>query len=86
MKPSNVRTTGLAGWSRSPALEPLLIGYLIGKDGEIREHLPLAEAPEHPHALARNAFRNIEGVIQPAPAPRFSRTEADLDRPEIPQA
>ncbi|MEE2703299.1 MAG: CaiB/BaiF CoA-transferase family protein [Myxococcota bacterium] len=43
--------------------------------------LTLSEAPEHPHAVARNAFRNIEGVVQPGPAPRFSRTAPDLDRP-----
>lgn len=41
-----IQPAGLAGWGRPPALEPLLIGYLVGKDGEIREHLPLDEAPE----------------------------------------
>jgi alpha-methylacyl-CoA racemase len=34
----------------------------------------LGEAPGHPHNLARGAFVEHDGVIQPAPAPRFSRT------------
>lgn len=38
---------GMAGWSRPLALEPILIGTLIGTDGELRDHLPLDEAPEH---------------------------------------
>jgi alpha-methylacyl-CoA racemase len=36
--------------------------------------LSICEAPHHPHSLARNSFVDIEGVLQPAPAPRFSRT------------
>jgi len=36
--------------------------------------LGLAEAPDHPHHQARDAFVELEGVVQPAPAPRFSRT------------
>ncbi len=36
--------------------------------------LSLAEAPQHPHARARDAFVDMDGVAQPAPAPRFSRT------------
>jgi alpha-methylacyl-CoA racemase len=43
--------------------------------------LTLSEAPTHPHALARDAFRQVSGVTQPAPAPRFSRTTAELGRP-----
>lgn len=37
------------------------------------------EAHEHPHNRARDAFVEVGGLIQPAPAPRFSRTQ--LDRP-----
>ncbi len=37
--------------------------------------LSIFEAPEHPHSQARNAFIELDGVVQPAPAPRFSRTE-----------
>ena len=36
--------------------------------------LSIAEAPEHPHATARQAYVDVDGVTQPAPAPRFSRT------------
>jgi alpha-methylacyl-CoA racemase len=36
--------------------------------------LSMAEAPHHPHNVARGSFVEIDGVVQPAPAPRFSRT------------
>jgi alpha-methylacyl-CoA racemase len=36
--------------------------------------LDLDEAPKHPHNLARETFVEIDGVVQPAPAPRFSAT------------
>ncbi len=36
--------------------------------------LTLAEAPEHPHLKARGTYGTIEGVTQPMPAPRFSRS------------
>jgi alpha-methylacyl-CoA racemase len=36
--------------------------------------LSIAEAPEHQHAKARDAYVDVGGVRQPAPAPRFSRT------------
>jgi alpha-methylacyl-CoA racemase len=40
----------------------------------------LFEAPEHPHNRARGTFVEIDGVVQPAPAPRFSRTPAVVAR------
>jgi alpha-methylacyl-CoA racemase len=40
--------------------------------------LSIFEAPEHPHSVARNAFVEVDGVMQPAPAPRFSRTVAEI--------
>ena len=43
--------------------------------------LSLAEAPEHPHLKARKTFVEVEGVRQPAPAPRFSRTPGVIERP-----
>jgi alpha-methylacyl-CoA racemase len=43
--------------------------------------LSLSEAPEHPHALARNAFVEVGGIRQPGPAPRFGRTEAARPAP-----
>lgn len=42
--------------------------------------LSLAEAPNHRHNVARGAFVEMDGVIQPAPAPRFSRTVAQIPR------
>ena len=36
--------------------------------------LSLEEAPAHPHNRARETFVEVDGVVQPAPAPRFSRT------------
>jgi alpha-methylacyl-CoA racemase len=43
--------------------------------------LDMNEAPLHPHNRARNAFVEISGVTQPAPAPRFSRTPAAVQGP-----
>ncbi len=40
--------------------------------------LDLDEAPQHPHNRARETFVELEGVVQPAPAPRFSRTAAKI--------
>jgi alpha-methylacyl-CoA racemase len=34
--------------------------------------LSLAEAQQHPHNVARGSFVTIDGIAQPAPAPRFS--------------
>jgi alpha-methylacyl-CoA racemase len=36
--------------------------------------LSLGEAPGHPHNVARHSFVTVDGVVQPAPAPRFSAT------------
>jgi alpha-methylacyl-CoA racemase len=38
----------------------------------------LAEAPDHPHLAAREAYVDYEGYLQPAPAPRFSRTPSKI--------
>jgi alpha-methylacyl-CoA racemase len=43
--------------------------------------LGLGEAPQHPHNIARGVFVEHCGVSQPAPAPRFSRTPAQLGLP-----
>lgn len=43
--------------------------------------LDLEEAPQHPHNQAREAFIQQGGVTQPAPAPRFSRTQCEVQRP-----
>ncbi|MCG8694347.1 MAG: CoA transferase [Minwuiales bacterium] len=43
--------------------------------------LSLEEAPNHPHNKARQTFIEIEGVVQPAAAPRFSRTRSEVQGP-----
>ena len=40
--------------------------------------LSIFEAPEHPHNRERATFVDIDGTVQPAPAPRFSRTGAEI--------
>ena len=52
-----------------------------GQDACIAPVLTLREAQNHPHMKARAAFIEIAGVLQPAPAPRFSRTEPDTPNP-----
>lgn len=41
--------------------------------------LSLSEAPDHYAAKARNSYIDVAGVVQPAPAPRFSRTPANVE-------
>ncbi len=43
--------------------------------------LNMQEAPNHPHNRERGTFVEIDGVIQPAPAPRFARTPSAIQRP-----
>ena len=43
--------------------------------------LSILEAPHHPHNKHRNTFVEVDGVVQPAPTPRFSRTEAAIPQP-----
>ena len=40
--------------------------------------LSMAEAPLHPHMKARHSFVELDGVVQPAPAPRFSRSKPEI--------
>lgn len=47
-----------------------------GTDACVAPVLSLNEATHHPHLTARNTFIDVEGLTQPAPAPRFSRTVA----------
>jgi alpha-methylacyl-CoA racemase len=45
--------------------------------------LSLGEAATHPHNVARGTFTAVEGVAQPAPAPRFSRTPGAIQGPPV---
>lgn len=47
-----------------------------GVDACFAPVLDFEEAPRHPHAVARGSFLERDNIIQPAPAPRFSRTSA----------
>ncbi len=47
---------------------------LEGTDACFAPVLSMEEAPQHPHNAARKSFVEVGGVVQPAPAPRFSRT------------
>jgi len=56
-----------------------------GSDACVVPVLSMAEAPGHPHNVARGTFIEVGGVRQPAPAPRFSRTPAAVpDPPPVP--
>ncbi|WP_281456916.1 CaiB/BaiF CoA transferase family protein [Saccharopolyspora ipomoeae] len=46
--------------------------------------LDLDEALQHDHARARGSFVPLDGVLQPAPAPRFSRTPGAVQGPAVP--
>ena len=43
--------------------------------------LSMDEAPQHPHIAERGTFTEVAGLVQPAPAPRFSRTPGSIERP-----
>ncbi len=57
---------------------------LEGTDACFAPVLTMEEAPHHPHNVARGTFVTIDGVTQPGPAPRFSRTPSAVPTP--PQA
>ena len=74
-----------------PALKERLADVFASKTRaewcELMEHtdvcfapvLTMGEAAEHPHNVERETFVEFGGVMQPAPAPRFSRTSAELE-------
>jgi alpha-methylacyl-CoA racemase len=58
-----------------------------GTDACVAPILPFGEAVQHPHLTARGTFVERDGITQPAPAPRFSRTEPSLTTtPQTPGA
>ena len=56
-------------------------GILEGTDVCFAPVLNLKEAPDHPHNKTRQTFVKVQGVTQPAPAPRFSRTQGKIQSP-----
>src|SRR5687767_13904554 len=57
--------------------------HFAGTDACVAPVLDLGEAPVHPHNIARRTFLDLDGVFQPAPAPRYSETT--LERPDPPR-
>ena len=57
---------------------------LEGSDACFAPVLSLAEVGQHPHAQARQAYTEVGGVLQPAPAPRFSRSQPAQPSPAVP--
>ena len=51
---------------------------LEGTDACFAPVLSLEEAPRHPHNIERASFIEVDGIVQPAPAPRFSGTPASV--------
>jgi alpha-methylacyl-CoA racemase len=52
-----------------------------GTDACVAPVLPISEAKDHPHLRSREVYVERDGGLQPAPAPRFSRTAASLTTP-----
>jgi alpha-methylacyl-CoA racemase len=57
------------------------VGVFDGTDACVAPVLSPAEAAGHPHNAARGVFTELDGVRQPAPAPRFSRTKVGKPAP-----
>ena len=56
------------------------VSLLEGTDACFAPVLDWHEAPRHPHNAARGTFMELGGVVQPAPAPRFSATPCAVPR------
>ncbi|WP_288901199.1 CaiB/BaiF CoA-transferase family protein [uncultured Sneathiella sp.] len=54
---------------------------MLGTDVCYAPVLSIMEATQHPHNTHRKTFVEYDGIVQPAPAPRFSRTEASIQGP-----
>jgi alpha-methylacyl-CoA racemase len=52
-----------------------------GSDACFAPVLSLHEAPNHPHSVARGGHVEVDGIMQPAAAPRFSRTPSQVQCP-----
>ncbi|MFM8237683.1 MAG: CoA transferase, partial [Actinomycetota bacterium] len=66
-------TATLAGLFRTRTRDEW-VAFFAGHEVCFAPVLPMREAREHPHNVARGAFTEIDGIAQPVPAPRFSRT------------
>jgi crotonobetainyl-CoA:carnitine CoA-transferase CaiB-like acyl-CoA transferase len=57
---------------------------LEGTDSCFAPVLDWGEAPSHPHLMARGSFVEVDGIVQPGPAPRFSRSVPHMPTPPAP--
>jgi alpha-methylacyl-CoA racemase len=55
--------------------------FFVDSDACVTPVLTMSEACNHPHNAVRGTFLERDGAMQPAPAPRFSRTPGELRRP-----
>ncbi|MFE2133100.1 CoA transferase, partial [Streptomyces sp. NPDC059466] len=58
--------------------------HFTGTDACVTPVLTFAEAGAHPHMVARRTLVEVDGILQAAPAPRFSRTPSR--QPSAPRA
>jgi len=70
-----IRTRTRAEWERA----------FEGSDACVAPVLALGEVEKHPHNVARATFERRDGVLQPGPAPRFSRTACETGLPPRPR-
>ena len=56
------------------------VAHFAGKDACVAPVLSLGEAPAHLHNRARGTFVDVDGVLQPGPAPHYSGTPCDAPR------
>jgi alpha-methylacyl-CoA racemase len=57
------------------------VDAMEGSDVCFAPVLPMSEAKDHPHVVARGTILEHDGIDQPAPAPRFSRTPPEIQGP-----
>ena len=57
------------------------VAVFAGKNACVAPVLTLGEAPKHPHNRDRRTFIDLNGVVQPGPAPRYSGTVVGTPRP-----
>ncbi len=56
------------------------VTFFDGPDENVVPVLDMTEAPSHPQNAERGAFVDVDGTMQPAPAPRFGRTPSEVQR------
>lgn len=60
-------------------------GLMAGSDVCYAPVLSMAEVKDHPHNASRSTYLEQDGIYQPAPAPRFSRTAGEIKHDAVPR-